>query len=136
MNFRLKDMRFELMPAVGVVVLLGACSSVSTKTPEGSSTSMSREEFADYVETTFRHHNAVVNELITASSLGDEEAFTDPVLIRAEEEMAAACRPLNDVVTATIEKRELSFWTKLQLPNQVPQCAAASRHVETLIPEY
>jgi len=95
---------------------------------------MSRDEFAEYVESTFRYHNKIVNELITAFIISAEEIPFDPVLIRAEEQMAAGCRPLNEMVLATIEGRELSRWAKLQLMNQVPVCAAATRRVESLIP--
>ena len=116
------------------LVTLGACSGVNTRTADGRPIRMTRAEFAEYVETTFRYHNRVVNELITASILGDEEIPIDPSLIRAEEDMDASCQPLNEMVTATIEGRELSFWAKMQLLNQVPSCAAATRRVEAMIP--
>ena len=95
---------------------------------------MSKDEFAEYVEQVFRHHNGVVNELILASSLSDDPDLPLPAeLIAAERAMAQKCQPLNDMVSATIEGRELSTWTKLLLIDQVPACATYSRRVEALI---
>jgi hypothetical protein len=116
------------------LLALSACTGVNTRTADGRGVRMTRAEFAEYVETTFRHHNRVVNELITASILGDEEIPIDPALIRAEEDMDASCQPLNEMVTATIEGRELSFWAKMRLLDQVPLCEAATRRVEAMIP--
>ena len=116
------------------VIALGACSGVNTRTADGQPIRMTRDEFAEYVETTFRYHNRIVNELILASSLGDEDVVVDASLLSAEEDMAAICQPLNEMVSATIEGRELSFWSKLQLVNQVPACEAATRRVENVIP--
>ena len=113
---------------------LGACSGINTRTPDGQPIRMTRNEFAEYVETTFRYHNGIVNELILATSLGEDEVAIDPSLVRAEEDMATKCQPLNEVVSATIEGRELSLWTKLRLPNQVPACEAATRRVGNMIP--
>ncbi|MDP6184177.1 MAG: hypothetical protein QF609_10190, partial [Gammaproteobacteria bacterium] len=78
------------------VVALGACSGVNTRTADGQPIRMTRDEFAEYVETTFRYHNRIVNELILASSLGDEDVVVDASLLSAEEDMAAICQPLND----------------------------------------
>jgi hypothetical protein len=94
---------------------------------------MSRKEFADYAEHTFRYHNRVVNDLITATSFDEEAAPADAALIRAEERMAASCQPLNNMVSATIEGRNLSYFAKIRLLDAVPECAAASRAVEALV---
>ena len=118
-----------------VSLALGACSGVNTREPDGRLVRMSKDEFAEYVEATFRHHNRIVNDLILASSLADEELLLDPALLKAEETMASACHPLNAMVSATIEGRELSFWSKLRLIDQVPECAAATNRVKELIPE-
>ena len=48
--------------------------------------------------------------------------------------MDVSCQPLNEMDMATIEGRELSMWTKLQLLSQVPECAAATRRVESVLP--
>ena len=97
---------------------------------------MSKDEFAEYVEQVFRHHNGVVNELILSSSLSDDPAHEfPPELLRAEEIMVRQCRPLNDMVSATIEGREISLWSKMLLMDQVPKCAQSSKRVEQLIPE-
>lgn len=117
------------------VVLLNACSGVNTRTTEGQPIRMSNEEFAEYVESTFRYHNRVVNEMITMFSLSGEEIPFEPALVKAEEDMDASCQPLNEMVMATIEGRELSTWAKLQLLNQVPECAAATRRVESVLPD-
>lgn len=130
--------RFRFGTWVGLIVIvtitLSACAGVNTRTAEGEPIRMSHEEFAEYVESTFRHHNSVVSELITVFSMSEDDIPFDPKLIRAEEDMAARCQPLNEVVSATIEGRELSFWAKLQLLNYVPLCEAATRRVERIIP--
>lgn len=116
-------------------LVLCACVGVTTRNADGESVRMSREEFAEYAEQTFRHHNRVVNDLITATSFGDEAAASDPVLISAEERMAESCQPLNNMVSATIEGRDLSYFAKIRLLDAVPECAAASREVEARMGE-
>lgn len=95
---------------------------------------MTKDEFAENVESTFRHHNRVVNEMITIFSFSGDEIPFEPALVRAEENMDASCQPLNEMDMATIEGRELSMWTKLQLLSQVPECAAVTRRVESVLP--
>ena len=96
---------------------------------DGQLVRMTRDEFAEYVEATFRYHNQTVNNLITEFSYSDELA-PSTALVKAEEDTSALCQPLHNMVTATLEGRQLSFWSKLLLPNQVPKCAEASRRVE------
>lgn len=116
-------------------LVLAGCSSVQVRHPDGHSEYQSRDEFAAYVERVFRYHNRVVNDLIVASSLsGDLDLDEASPLVRAEDAMADACRPLNDTVSATIEGRELGLFQKLQMPSAVPACEAASRRVEALLP--
>ena len=117
------------------VVSLVGCG-VNTHTAEGMPVRMTKEEFADYVERVFRHHNNVVNELILATSLSDDPELELPSgLLAAEKLMVAKCQPLNDMVSATIEGREMSTWSKLLLIDQVPSCAKWSQRVEGLIEE-
>ena len=117
------------------VVSLVGCG-VNTRTAEGMPVRMTKEEFADYVERVFRHHNNVVNELILATSLSDDPELELPSgLLAAEKLMVAECQPLNDMVSATIEGREMSTWSKLLLIDQVPSCAKWSQRVEGLIEE-
>ncbi len=115
--------------------LTTSCSSVQVRYPDGSIETRSRADFKAYVEQVFRYHNRVVNDLILATSLLDtEELDSASPLVRAEEAMAHACQPLNDVVAASIEGREIGFFHKLQLPEAVPACEAASRKLEALLP--
>lgn len=127
--------RERCVAALALPLVLGACTGVNTRTADGEPVRMNREAFADYAEQTFRYHNRVVNDLITATSFGDEALLEDTTLIRAEERMAHRCQPLNNMVSATIEGRELSYWAKIRLLDAVPECAAASRAVEARIPE-
>jgi hypothetical protein len=121
--------------AVAVVSALAACSTVQVRYPDGTTAYHGREEFAAYVERVFRFHNRVLNDLIMATALGadgDSPARID--LQQAERGMTASCRPLNAAVTARIEGRRLGFFESLALPETVPACEAASRHLEALIP--
>lgn len=131
--------RLRALPTANTVVLLIIlmllCScGINTRDQHGMPIRMSKDEFAEYVETVFRHHNGVVNELILATSLSDDpELVLPPALLSAERAMVAACQPLNEVVSATIERRELTVWARLLLIDQVPRCAASSSRVELLM---
>ena len=124
----------RLLSIAGLCITICSGCGINTKDETGAPVRMSKDEFAEYVEQVFRHHNGVVNELILASSLSDDPDLPLPAeLIAAERAMAQKCQPLNDMVSATIEGRELSTWTKLLLIDQVPACATYSRRVEALI---
>lgn len=127
--------RERSVAALALPLVLCACVGVTTRNVDGERVRMSRDEFADYAEQTFRYHNRVVNDLITQTSFSEESAAADPALIRAEERMAASCQPLNNMVSATIEGRELSYFAKIRLLDAVPECAAASRAVEARMRE-
>ena len=113
-------------------VTITSCTTLST-VKDGKPVRLSRGEFAEYAEATFRHHNLIVNEIITTFSLGDDDARASEELTRAEEKMSAVCQPLNEMVNATVERRKISLWAKLRLPDQVPQCADATRSVERIL---
>lgn len=119
--------------ALAIPLVLSACAGVNTRSADGEPVRMSHDEFAEYAEQTFRYHNRVVNDLITATSFGEESASGDAALLRAEERMAASCQPLNKMVTATIEGRDLSYFAKIRLLDAVPECASASRAVEARV---
>jgi len=117
--------------SVMAVPMLAACSSVHTKTPEGEPVWLNENEFAAYVEQVFRHHNKVVDEtlFVTADGLNAKE---DPVS-DAEMKMDHACQPLNETVSATAAGESPGFWPTLKLANAVPECEAATRHLEKLL---
>ena len=132
---QLSKRRYRWMVLVGYVSVLVGCSSLQVRYPDGSIERKTRAEFETYVEGVFRYHNRVVNDLIVASSMLDDDfADLDPLLVRAEETMASECRPLNDTVSATIEGREIGFFQKLRLPQTVPACEVATRDLEALLP--
>lgn len=117
------------------VVLFAGCSTVRTKTPAGESVSMTEAEFAAYVEQVFRHHNAVVNDLMFAANrIEDKDDPADAELMESETRMTHVCLPLNEMVSMMAVGHPPGFRTKLQLPDAVPECEAATRKVETLIP--
>jgi hypothetical protein len=116
------------------IALLGtACNFVQVRYPQGTTEYLSRAEFEVYVEAVFRYHNQVLNDLIVATSFVDEDELDNPQLEEAEIRMQAACQPLNAIVSATMEGREIGFFTKLQLPESAPACEARSRHVAALL---
>ena len=116
-------------------VSLAGCTTVRVRYPDGSLKSMSRESFAAYTEAVFRFHNRVVNDVIVASSLfGEQLLESDQTLLDAEAAMARTCQPLNNMVSATIEGRELGFFQKLQLLEAVPACEEASQAVDAILP--
>jgi hypothetical protein len=120
------------MILVGAIAI-GGCSGIRTKTPEGESVTMNEAEFAAYVEHVFRHHNNVVNDLMFVSNTADENKDTSD-LVGAEARMDHACLPLNELVSSLSGGQRPTFRTKTQLLKAVPECEAATRKVETLIP--
>ncbi len=94
---------------------------------------MNEAEFASYVEHVFRHHNTVVNNLLFAASKGDDSR--DSGLTQAEARMAHACLPLNEVASSTASGKTPDFWTRMRLGDAVPECEAATRKVEELLPD-
>jgi len=106
------------------------CSTIHTQTPEGKVIAMDQKGFADYVEQVFRHHNAVVDQLLYT-----EDASTDRnrSLAQAEAKMTLACLPINEVVSASAIGQNSGYWAHMHLPDAVPKCEAATREVEALI---
>ena len=96
---------------------------------------MSQEEFAQYAEHVFRHHNQVMTELIESSL---ERAEQDPgeakKLSRAESAMINVCEPLNEMVSETMSGESAGLKLKLKLADTVPACEKASQEVEELMP--
>ena len=125
-----------VMATVGLL-LLAACTTVRTKTPEGEAVTMTEAEFAAYVEHVFRHHNRVYNELINDLTMieDNEGAIPDTELVNAEAKMLNACLSVNEIVSAMSEGRNPGMKSKMQLVHAVPDCEIATRKVEKLIPE-
>jgi len=96
---------------------------------------MSKAEFKAYAERVFRHQNQVVDRLIRADDGFDgPDIEPDARLLRAEEAMEDACRPLIDLVSAKAERRRLKLVDKLEMPSAAPACDNAVRAVEALLP--
>ena len=132
----LQPLLVKILIALGLISSICCLSScgVNTRKANGEPVRMTGEEFAEYVEQVFRHHNGVVNELILATSLNHDPDLALPAeLISAEKAMVRQCQPLNDMVSATIEGRTISAWQKLRLIDQVPLCAKWSHTVEELV---
>ena len=115
---------------------LSACTGVHTKTPEGISITMTEAEFAAYVEHVFRHHNKVYNDLIDSLAMVDETdtVTSDEELKHAEETMLNACLPVNEIVSASTEGRQVGMGKKMRLVQAVPDCELATRRLELMIP--
>ncbi|QFY42591.1 hypothetical protein F6R98_08135 [Candidatus Methylospira mobilis] len=97
---------------------------------------MTQQEFSDYVERVFRHHNMVYNTLITELALEnpDYSDTENAELHQAEKKMLSVCAPLNEVVSAQAEGRKLDVTVYMKLTKSVPECEAATERVEGLIP--
>ncbi|WP_228720071.1 hypothetical protein [Methylococcus geothermalis] len=115
-------------------IILAGCSTIRTRTPEGSDVTMNEKEFAVYVEHVFRHHNRILNELITSeeTSMGTGDIDADD-LEEAETDMIRTCDPLNEIVAAEAEQRHASFSTILKLADVVPECESRTRELEALL---
>lgn len=93
---------------------------------------MSRHEFAEYVERVFRYHNQIVSELIELSATDDSEESAE--LAKEEAHMLEACASLNEVVSQSMVGLDTNFRAKMQLVDAVPECEAATRRVDDLLP--
>ncbi len=122
---------FRILTMAGALICAG-CSSIHTRTPEGESVTMNEADFAAYFEHVFRHHNNVVNELlyVSPSNLGSGNNSVSAAEVR----MDHACQPLNEIASATAEGHPPDFWTKMKLLDAVPECEAATRRLEKLLP--
>lgn len=95
---------------------------------------MNEKEFATYVEHVFRHHNQVLNDLITSEHVQPASPETDEDDIQdTETEMIRTCDPLNEVVIAETEHRKVGLSTMMKLADVVPECEAITRELEALI---
>ncbi len=123
--------------ALAGLLLMTACTTVRTKTPEGEAVTMTESEFAAYVEHVFRHHNRVYNELINDLSMVEDNEGPNPApeLLKAEAKMLNACLPVNEIVSAMSEGHNPGMKSKIQLIDAVPDCEIATRKVEKLIPQ-
>ncbi|MBP1153009.1 MULTISPECIES: hypothetical protein [Methylocaldum] len=114
---------------------LAACSLITVHTPGGNTRTMNQREFAEYVEHVFRYHNQVVNELIELSGTSDDIDDEDAAeLAKEEAHMLQVCASLNDVVSESMTGQDTDFQAKMRLVDAVPECEAATRKVEDLLP--
>jgi hypothetical protein len=96
---------------------------------------MNQREFAEYVEHVFRYHNQVVNELIELSGTSDDIDDEDAAeLAKEEAHMLQVCASLNDVVSESMTGQDTDFQAKMRLVDAVPECEAATRKVDDLLP--
>ena len=125
---------FRVCLCIGLL-WLSACSNIHTKTPEGISITMTEGEFAAYVEHVFRHHNKVYSDLIDCLTMVDEAdaTSTDEELKNAEVAMLNACLPVNEIVSASTEGRDLGMRSKMRLVQAVPDCEIATRRLELML---
>lgn len=115
---------------VCLMSLLVGCS-IQTKTPEGNAVSLSKEEFGRYVEQVFRHHNAVMNQLILAADTQIEwDADRLAEFEEAEFEMNEACYVLNELISMEVVGGKSELQVQTQLMSSVPECEVATRKVE------
>lgn len=116
-------------------ILLAGCTRIEVRYADGHSESMSKAEFKAYAERVFRRQNRVVDRLIRADAGFDGDSIEpDARLLRAEEAMEDACRPLIDLVSAKAEGRKLKLADKLEMPSAAPACDRAVQDVEALLP--
>jgi len=120
---------------LAALTLLSGCTTVTTHKPSGEEVVMSQEEFAQYVEHVFRHHNQVMAELIeTTLDRADQDPREALKLSTAENRMISDCEPLNELVSETLSGENVGLKLKMKLVDAVPACEEASQAVEELIP--
>jgi hypothetical protein len=120
---------------ITAATLLSGCTTVTTHKPSGEEIVMSQEEFAQYAEHVFRHHNQVMTELIESSlERGEQDPGEAKKLSAAESNMVNVCEPLNEMVSETLSGENVGLKVKIKLADAVPACEEASQVVEELIP--
>lgn len=96
---------------------------------------MSQDEFEKYVENVFRYHNQVMNDLIeTAADRVTQSPEESKKLDAAEARMILTCQVLNEIVTEAMSGENPGLKLKLDLIESVPDCEAASKTVDDLMP--
>jgi len=139
MNFKIRGRQPDPLSGLVLAILCGlpltACSLITVHTPGGDTRTMSQREFAEYVEHVFRYHNQIVDELIEASGTSDDnEDETSSELEKEEAHMLQACASLNEVVSESMSGHDTALQAKMSLVDAVPECEAATRKVEDLLP--
>ena len=120
---------------IALVLSLAACSVVEVRYADGHTTRMSRAEFKKYAERVFRRQNRVLDALIRVDERNAAlDVEPDARLLRAEEAMEDACRPLIKLVSAKAERRKLQLADKLDMPSAAPACESAVELVERFLP--
>jgi hypothetical protein len=117
-----------LLPAV-----ISGCTAIRTSTLEQGEVTMTQEQFAAHFERVFRYHNSIMNDLINDSADRVRGGDESRAISAAEATMDKSCEPLNDVVAAESVAETVDFKTIRRLPQAVPDCEVATRHLEILL---
>ena len=116
-----------------------ACAPL-IETLDGRHLRATSDEFRDYAATIFRQQNAAsvavveaLDDISLQSGTHSELATHSTQLQLADEQMFAACAPLNSLAAARRDGSEISRSEQFALINAVLDCHGATIHAETII---
>jgi hypothetical protein len=119
--------KLKLLP----IVLLQACSTVTTTLPDGSHKTQSIEEFEQYAESVFRRQNQATAQ---AGMLLDEDLNPGDynAMEAAESDMLRACKALNEIANRQIDQQDSNILLELEVKQTIGECDYATQNVEQL----
>ena len=114
------------------VILLPACTTITTTLPDGSQRTRTIEQFEQYAESVFRRQNHAMTQ---AGMLLDEELTPKQYreLESAEANMLKACKPLNEIANRQIDRQDAGLSLELEAKHSIGDCDYATQKVEQLI---
>ena len=130
-----KSVNHFIRPFV-LLFVLGTLSGCATITyHDGGIKMLSAEEFDLYASDVFKRQNQASTEIIMY--LIDYEDMKEAIeyqkLLKAEEEITDACKPLNNMAVTRAERRPVSFLLKYMIIHTIHKCDSVTRNVEAIL---
>ncbi len=126
-------MRPRIQPAslLGLALVLTACSTVTTHTPDGRKETRTVEEFRQYAEEVFRRQNEAASAVIFwLDELEDDSPDTYTALEASEARMLQACQALNQVAARRRDQQRVGLGRKRAVVRTIGACEVATQALE------
>lgn len=94
-------------------------------------TGMNKEVFAHYVEGVFRFQNQMASEVMML--MAEDEGGDHGDIMKSEQHMQDACRPLNEFVARDIDGLSKSLLLQRKVVKTAMECDSAAHEVEMLL---
>jgi len=116
---------------LSIIFCLQACTTVTTKLPDGSQTTRSIEEFEQYAESVFKRQNQATTRIgeILEGDL-DTSVYTE--LEAAEERMLKKCAAINRIARQQMDQQKTSILQEIEVKQSIGACDYATQQVERI----